>query len=187
MTKAVNDAAARRKVIESKTIDFVDVASDASETAHGFASQSLGRGRGGNNAAPPAPGPAQPTQLDGRRGREARGGFLSYTLKVTPEPATLVVTYRIENPGTPRTFDVVVDGTKIASETMTTPTGQFFDMEYELPATLTSGKSQVTVRFETPTPAAQPDAAAAGGGRGGRGGASVASTATIFDVRTVRK
>src|SRR5262249_35442577 len=61
MTKSASDAAARRKVIESKTIDAVDVASDASEGAHAFASQSLGRGRGGNNAAPPAPGPAQPT------------------------------------------------------------------------------------------------------------------------------
>ena len=186
MTKSANDAAARRKVIESRTIDAVDLASDASESAHAFSSQSLGRGRGGNNA-PPTPGPAQPTQLDGRRGREARGGFISYTLKVAPEPTSLVVTYRIENAGAPRTFDVLVDGTKIASESMTTPTAQFFDKEYELPATLTRGKSQVTVRFETPAPAAAPDAAAAGAGRGGRGGAAIPSTATIFDVRTVKR
>ena len=186
MTKSANDATARRKAIESKTIDSVDLASDASESAHAFSSQSLGRGRGGNNA-PPTIGPAQPTQLDGRRGREARGGFLSYTLKVAPEPTSLVVTYRIENGGAPRTFDVVVDGTKVASESMTTPTAQFFDKEYELPATLTRGKSQVTVRFETPAPAAPPDAAAAGAGRGGRGGAAIASTATIFDIRTVKR
>ncbi|HKV98677.1 MAG TPA: beta-L-arabinofuranosidase domain-containing protein [Vicinamibacterales bacterium] len=186
MTKSASDAAARRKILESKTIDFVDVASDASETAHALSSQSLGRGRGVN--APPAPGPAQPTQLDGRRGREARGGFLSYTLKVAPDVANLVVTYRIEGAGAPRTFDVLVDGTKIASESLTSPTAQFFDKEYALPAAVTSGKSQVTVRFETPAPPpAAPDAAAAGAGRGGRGGAAIASTATIFDVRTVRR
>ena len=188
MTKAASDAAARRKSIEAKTIDFVDVGSDASEQAHGFASQSLGRGRGAGNNAAPVPGTATPTQLDGRRGRDARGGFISYTLKASGDPATLVVTYRIETGGAPRTFDVLVDGTRIASESMTTPTGQFFDKEYDLPAAVTRGKSQVTVRFETPAPPpAAPDAAAAGAGRGGRGGANVASTATIFDVRTVRK
>ncbi len=187
MTKAANDASARRKAIESRTIDAVDVGSDASETAHAFASQSLGRGRGaGANAAPPAPGPAQPTQLDGRRGRDARGGFISYTLKVAPDAATnLVVTYRLEG-AFPRAFDIVVDGTRVATESLTTPTGTFFDKEYELPATVTKGKPQVTVRFETPQ-APSPDAQGLTGRVGGRGAAAVPTTATIFDVRTVRK
>ncbi|HZW72081.1 MAG TPA: DUF6805 domain-containing protein, partial [Caldimonas sp.] len=187
MTKAAADTAARRKAIEARTIDAVDVGSDASEQAHAFASQSIGRGRGaGANAAPPAPGPAQPTQLDGRRGREARGGFISYALKVAPDAATnLVVTYRLEG-AFPRNFDIVVDGTKVATESLTTPTATFFDKEYELPATLTKGKPQVTVRFET-AQAPAPDAQGVAGRVGGRGAAAVPTTATVFDVRTVRR
>ena len=183
MTKSANDAAARRKLIESKTIDAVDLASDASESAHAFSSQSLGRGRGNN--APPAPGPAQPTQLDGRRGREARGGFLSYTLKVAPEPTSLVVTYRIENGGAPRTFDVPSTARRIASEPMTAH-GAVLRQGCELPATLTRGKSQVTVRFETPAPATPPTRRQPARGAADEA-AAIPSTATIFDVHAVKR
>lgn len=184
MTAAAAAAAARRKEIEARTIDFVDVASDTSEQSHGFQSESLGRGRGG---APAQPGQASQTMLEGRRGRQARNGFISYTLKVVPDqPVDLVVTYRVENGRFPRRFDVLVDGTAIAHESLSEPQGRFFDKEYALPADLTRGKSQITVRFQSQgiaAPARAGRSAQAGRGRGG----GFATTAAIFDVRTIRR
>jgi DUF1680 family protein len=167
-TKAAAADAARRQNFASRTIDAVDVGSDESERSHGLTSQTSGRGRGAAAATSPPPvGPAGPTLFDGRRGREARGGFISYALKVTPGlPATLAVTYRVETATQPRSFDVLVDGTKVATETLAARPGEFFDKEYPLASDLTRGKSQVTVRFES---------------------AGTQTTATVFDVRTVRQ
>jgi hypothetical protein len=61
---------------------------------------------------------------------------------------------------------VLVDGTKVAAETLAARPGEFFDKEYPLTSDLTRGKSQVTVRFES---------------------AGTQTTATVFDVRTVRR
>jgi DUF1680 family protein len=176
LTAAAADAAARRREIEHRTVDVVDAGSDESERAHQFQSRSMGRGRGG---APAQPGSAEPTVLDGRRGREARGGFLSYTLKTASDgPTGLLITYRVETAPQPRTFDVLVEGTKIAVESLAERPGEFFDREYDVPRDLTRGKRQITVRLETP------GAPVPAGPVRGRG-AALPPTATVFEIRTI--
>jgi DUF1680 family protein len=132
--KASADAAAvaaHRRSIEERTIDTVDVSSDASESGHGFASEGAGQGF-----------------VEGRRWRDARNGFLSYTLKVRPgTPTTLVCTFR-GSEGRPRSFDILVDGQKIAAETLEYHPTELLDKLYEIPDALTRGKSQITVRLE---------------------------------------
>jgi DUF1680 family protein len=123
--------AAKHRDIEARTIDRVDVSSDASEHAHAYASQAGGNGF-----------------VDERRWRDAgRGGFLSYDLKVRPDaPTSIVCTYR-GSEGQRRAFDVLVDGEKVASESLEYHPAELLDREYQVPDALTRGKSKVTVRL----------------------------------------
>jgi hypothetical protein len=124
-------AAAKHRDIESRTIDRVDVNSDESEKAHGFTSGSAGDGF-----------------VEQRRWRDAgRGGFLSYTLKIRSDaPASIVGTFR-GSEGQRRAFDVLVDGEKVASETLEYHPAELLDREYQIPDALTRGKSSVTIRL----------------------------------------
>jgi hypothetical protein len=124
-------AAARHRNIDARTIDRVDVSSDASEQAHAYSTQ------GGGNGF-----------VDERRWRDAgRGGFLSYELKVRPDaPAAVVCTFR-GSEGQRRAFDVLVDGEKVASESLEYHPAELLDREYQIPDTLTRGKSKVTIRL----------------------------------------
>jgi len=124
-------AAAKRRDIEARTIDRVDISSDESERAHAYASQAGGTGF-----------------VDERRWRDAgRGGFLSYDLKVRPDaPAAIVCTFR-GSEGQRRAFDVVVNGEKVASETLEYHPAELLDREYPIPDTLTRGKATITVRL----------------------------------------
>ena len=151
---ALAATAARRREIEGTTIDTVDLGSDASEQAHAFAGE----------------GASQPI-FEGRRGRVARQGgrdaargWFSYRLKVNPDaPATLVCTYR-GGEGQRRVFDIVVDGERVATETLSYHPTELLDVEYAIPEALTRGKDHVTLRF-------QPHADA--------------STAEVFEVRVI--
>ncbi len=124
-------AATKRRDIEARTIDRVDVSSDESERAHAYASQSGGNGF-----------------VDERRWRDAgRDGFLSYDLKVgTDAPAAVVCTFR-GSEGPRRAFDVLVDGEKVASENLEYHPAELLDREYPIPDALTRGKSRITVRL----------------------------------------
>jgi len=85
----------------------------------------------------------------GRRWRHCEpGGFFQYDLKVLPDqPQVLSCSYWGSDNG--RTFDILVDGQKIATESLKgEKPNQFFDREYPIPADLLKGKSQVTVRFQ---------------------------------------
>jgi DUF1680 family protein len=130
-TALVAAEANRRKDIERRTVDRVDVSDDSNEQAHGYAAKGSSEGF-----------------VEGRRWRDARAGFLSYELKVRPDaPVTLVCTYR-GSEGPRRAFDVLVDGEKIASETLEYHPAELLDREYQVPERLTRGKSRITVRFE---------------------------------------
>ena len=87
-------------------------------------------------------------------------------MRVTPStPTTLVVTYNSDN-RRPRTFEISVDGRRIARESH--PQGsasRFFDVEYRLPAETVADKSKITVRFQ-----------ATGGN----------DVATVFGIRSIR-
>ena len=89
------------------------------------------------------------------RTREARDGWFSYDVKVTPDrPAAIVATYR-GGEGRRRSFDVFVDGTKLAAESLEYHPTEALDREYALPIDLIRGKDRVTVKFQ-----AQPQATA---------------------------
>ena len=85
----------------------------------------------------------------GRQWRDANGGWFSYELKAPAGgEALLVVTYWGGDVA-PRTFDVLVDGRKVATQTLNNSApGKFFDVEYRIPADLTRGKEKVTVKFQ---------------------------------------
>jgi hypothetical protein len=92
-----------------------------------------------------------PAQFDGRYGRRATGWF-SFDLPVEPQhPMVLAVTYN-RNERYRRTFDVLVDGVKLAEQTLEGRSPQeksvFFDARYALPESLIAGKQKVTVRFQ---------------------------------------
>jgi len=87
----------------------------------------------------------------GRHWRHAYpGGWFSYEMKVGADrPVDLMVTYWGSDVG--RTFDVLVDGRKLATQTLNMQKpGEFFDVTYPIPEELVKGKQKVTVRFEAP-------------------------------------
>ncbi len=137
----------RRQAIAGATLDLVNVDDPQSERDHGY------RGEGTSEWS-----------FEGRKVREARTGWFSYDLKVRPdEPMTLVFTYKgVE--GRPRTFDVLVDGEKVATKTVEYHPTELLDAEYRIPESLTRGKERVTVKFQSHADEA---------------------TASIFEVRVV--
>jgi hypothetical protein len=86
----------------------------------------------------------------GRKWRHARnGGWLSFDLKVSPDqPVALVCSYWGSETG-PRNFDILVDGKKIAAQSLQNDKpGEFFDVTYAIPPELTRGKNKITIRFQ---------------------------------------
>jgi hypothetical protein len=128
-------AEARRKEVDRRTLDAVNIDDPKNEQAHGYQGESATEG-----------------YFEGRRTREARGGWFSYQLKVAPDqPITLVCAYR-GSEGRRRSFDVIVDGQKVATETLEYHPTEQLDREYALPAELTRGKDRVTVKFQAQAP-----------------------------------
>lgn len=116
---------------EAATIDRVRVGEADSEAAHGLQSDHSATG---NTAAPLM------------HWRDATGSF-SYTVKVPPNaPVVLRTAYWGSDSG--RTFDISVDGTVIATQTLSgTKPNEYLFVTYPVPPALTTGKTSVTVRF----------------------------------------
>jgi hypothetical protein len=128
-------------------IDAVDLDTPASEQAHGFRADQT----------------TQP-EFEGRLGRETRAGWFSYELAVAADtPVALVALYR-GSEGRRRVFDVLVDGTSIATETLPYHPTEWLERTYPIPEALTRGTQRVTVRFQP---------------------AAGALTASVFEVRVV--
>jgi DUF1680 family protein len=91
------------------------------------------------------------TAPDRVKGRACRRGskWFSFDLPVEPaKPMAVVVTY-IRDEWRRRTFDILIDGQKIADQVIEARGPQeFFDVEYALPAALVAGKKKVEVRFQ---------------------------------------
>ena len=89
-----------------------------------------------------------PVSYRGKNGRDARtGGFFEFKAKVVDEPLTLKATYWGQE--RKRLFHILVDGTRIASETLGyDKMGEFIERDYPIPQELLKGKSTVVVRFE---------------------------------------
>ncbi|PZT90643.1 glycoside hydrolase family 127 protein [Sphingomonas hankookensis] len=83
----------------------------------------------------------------GRNGRDARsGGFFEFTMAVKPGPLLLQATYWGDE--RKRSFDILVDNQRIATQTLDADRpGSFFDVDYPIPEALTKGKTRVKVRF----------------------------------------
>src|SRR5206468_12732255 len=110
-----------------RTIDLVTVADAEHERAHALTSENATDGF-----------------FEGRRTREARNGWFSYTMKVSPgSPTTIICAYR-GSEGRRRVFDILVDGEKIATETLEYHPTEQLDKEYVIPEALTRGKTSVT-------------------------------------------
>jgi len=77
------------------------------------------------------------------------GAWFSYQLKVQPEEDMVLWCRYWGDEGGQRTFDVLVDGQKIATQTLfKDKPGEFFEVEYPIPPEMISGKQVVTVRFQ---------------------------------------
>ena len=110
----------------------------------------------------------EPGEWSGRKLRHATdGGWFSFEVAVpTNGAADLILTYWGSETGK-RTFDVLVDGTKIATTSLSrVKPDEFYDKVYPLPEEITRGKSKVTVKLQ-----AQPGNFAGG----------------VFGVRVVRR
>ena len=87
-------------------------------------------------------------RTDGRSGRRAVKWF-SYDLPLKAQTmATLVATYNGDQRRA-RSFDVLIDGQKVASESQPqSSVSKFYDKEYAIPPELMRHKETLTVRFE---------------------------------------
>ncbi|HOJ62129.1 MAG TPA: glycoside hydrolase family 127 protein [bacterium] len=122
----------RIRKLEAVTVDALRPGETPSERDHALQEEKSGAG-----------------EFNGRAFRHSLGGWFSYELKVLPDtPMDLLCTYWGSDSGN-RTFAVLVEGTRIATQTLNNDKpGEFFDMTYPLPQELTQGKDKVTVRFE---------------------------------------
>lgn len=79
------------------------------------------------------------------------GGFFSAVLKARPDVnQSLRCTYWGSDTG--RSFDILVNGKIIASQTLETPhPNEFFDVDYELPAAIVGHNDHITVEFRPHT------------------------------------
>jgi hypothetical protein len=67
---------------------------------------------------------------------------------LTGQPMALLVEYWGGFPGS-KTFDIFVDGEKIATENISNKKeGQFINIKYDIPDRLTLGKRKVTIKFK---------------------------------------
>jgi hypothetical protein len=131
--KAQAQADRLERELERRTVDVVRPGEGPSESAHHV--------QGVNMATGPGPGKMWRHAGD--------GGWFSYELKVVPDrPLALVCTYWGPDAGA-RTFDVVVEGRVIATQSLRGDhPGAFFDVRHDLPADLTRGRTKVTVKFQ---------------------------------------
>jgi DUF1680 family protein len=122
----------RLRRLEALTVDFVQPGEAHLEREHNLQGALMNSG-----------------ENQGRKWRHARAaGWLSFDLKVLPDaPVLLVVSYWGSETG-PRTFDILADGTKIATQSLQNDKpGEFFDVTYAIPPDVTRGKDKITIRF----------------------------------------
>ena len=131
------DAVAReshRGELERRTVDAVILSNEQNERDHNLQQQNSTRG-----------------SFEGKGVREAaRNGWFSYDLTVLPDKPMLLACSFVGSEGRPRTFDILVDGEKIATQTLEIHPTEVFDFEYKLPEQLTRAKQKVTVKFAAP-------------------------------------
>ena len=130
----------RQRMLEKRTLDQVGIAEQQSEIDHALKSENSRTG-----------------DFRGRKWRDADNGWFSYNLSTRGrdlrtrghDALSLLCTYWGSEAGD-RTFDILVNGKKIATQTLhQDQPDAFFDKEYPIPPSLVKGKDAVTVRFES--------------------------------------
>ncbi len=130
-TTALDAVASRRRDLERRTVDVVNIDSANSERDHA--------GEGLIDQRRP--------WFEGRSGRESKTAPFSYQLKLPPAGAAAVaVTYRGAS-NQSRVFDLLVDGEVVARETLPVKPTELVDIERPVPAALTHGKSTIRIGF----------------------------------------
>jgi DUF1680 family protein len=95
--------------------------------------------------------------FNGGQWRDATGSF-SWQLKVLPHQPMVLTCMYWGDEGGERVFDILVDGQKLATQTLLhNHPGAFFEVDYPIPFDLTRGKQGITVTFQ-----AHPNAIAGG-------------------------
>jgi cyclophilin family peptidyl-prolyl cis-trans isomerase len=124
---------ARQKDLDRRAVDLVLPGNPQNERDHNLKGEQTNSG-----------------DFSERKYRDASAnGWFSWDLKVLPDQAQeLSVTYWGQDGG--RRFDVLVDGTKLASERLSDRGPRFYDKGYPLGADLLMGKDRITVRFQAP-------------------------------------
>jgi DUF1680 family protein len=136
------DAAAevrRREELSRAAFDRVDVDDPRTETEHGYRGEETGN-----------------WDYEGRKIRETRGGWFSYEMRVRPDRSMVLAFTYLGSEGRQRTFDVLVDGEKVATKTVEYHPTELLDAEIPIPPALTRGKDKVTVRFQAPESSSPP-------------------------------
>ncbi|MCP4639323.1 MAG: hypothetical protein GY851_02765 [bacterium] len=123
---------AERKEFEARIVDRVFADNAESEKAHNLQGENTASG---------------PFQTKGWR--HAPDGWFSWDLKVLPDTPMTLLCMHWGSDVPPRTFDILIDGQKIATQSLDkNEPDRFFTVEHAIPSELTAGKSQVTVRFQ---------------------------------------
>ncbi len=123
----------RQRELEARTVDFFQPGEMQPERDHNVKGEK-----------------SDAVEALGRKLRHAfDGGWFSYEMKVdAARPNELVCTWWGGESGE-RNFDILVDGTKIASQKLSNnQPGKFWDATYPIPAELTHGKEKVTVKMQ---------------------------------------
>ncbi|AQR75576.1 hypothetical protein BXU08_00170 [Sphingomonas sp. LM7] len=127
---AYNAEQARLKDIAARSVDVMHLGEMQPERDHNLTSEL-----------------SYPVVYRGRQGRDARaGGFIEFDMAVKPGPLLLQASYWGDE--RPRSFDILIDGAKVATQKLAhDKPGKFFDVEYPVPEALTKGKQKVRVRI----------------------------------------
>ena len=125
---------AERKRIEARTVDFFQPGEMQPERDHNFQGHASSPGKVGNKKC-------RDTDTD---------GWFSFEMKVGPDSVNeLHCTYWGDESGE-RTFDVLVDDTKLATQTLQKDRpGEFWNAVIPLAPALTEGKQKVTVKYQS--------------------------------------
>ena len=123
----------RLRRLEARTLDFVQPGEMQPERDHAF------DGKNSRNGM----------HLDRKWRDAADGGWFAFTMKVSPDKAIELITTYWGGDAGPRVFDILVDGTVIATQQLDNPSpGNFWDVTYPIPPDLTKGKKEVRVTFQ---------------------------------------
>jgi hypothetical protein len=131
-------AAHERAALDVRTVDVVEIGDEISENAHNFQGQNSANGFG-----------AYGEEMNSRWRDAREGGWFSYKMAVSGDrPLYLRCTYWGDERGA-RTFDVLVNDTVIATESLkATGKHAFIQEDIRLPDVILAGQSNVSVTFK---------------------------------------